>query len=349
MHNTEITRELFEQQRRPRFGSANPERMQLAFWEWMIRGESESDLGDGSDLAERGFALKSGKLKSSYGPYRARDLFKAQPNREDGPIWTFERYGASRTELPDGRVVCIGGEHEDFYDPDFCIYNDVIVFGPEEQIEIYGYPREVFPPTDFHTATVLADRIIIIGNLGYPNDRHAGHTPVYALSLSGYQISEFKTSGELPGWISKHEARLGADEIITIEGGEAIEENKGGRRYKRNVEDYALDLRSGIWKRLTDRNWRQFSIKQQDGGLFVLDHGVRARDLVPQGFEHISAKEGHREAKFLVRGVPIRVISGVKWIEIVVEGDLPEEILREIPEVFRNRIEILCKKKCVLV
>ena len=35
---TEISRELFDQQRRPRFGNANPERMTLAFWEWMIRG-----------------------------------------------------------------------------------------------------------------------------------------------------------------------------------------------------------------------------------------------------------------------------------------------------------------------
>ena len=35
---TEISRELFDQQRRPRFGNANPERMTLAFWAWMIRG-----------------------------------------------------------------------------------------------------------------------------------------------------------------------------------------------------------------------------------------------------------------------------------------------------------------------
>lgn len=39
------------------------------------------------------------------------------------PVWCFTRWGATRTKLPDGRVVCIGGEHEDSYDPDFCIYN----------------------------------------------------------------------------------------------------------------------------------------------------------------------------------------------------------------------------------
>lgn len=41
----------------------------------------------------------------------------------DGPVWCFRRFGATRTELPDGRIVYIGGEHEDGYDPDFCIYN----------------------------------------------------------------------------------------------------------------------------------------------------------------------------------------------------------------------------------
>ena len=41
----------------------------------------------------------------------------------DQPVWCFIRYGATRTKIPDGRIVCIGGEHEDSYDPDFYIYN----------------------------------------------------------------------------------------------------------------------------------------------------------------------------------------------------------------------------------
>jgi hypothetical protein len=34
----QISRELLDVQCRPGFGTANTERMQLAFWEWMIRG-----------------------------------------------------------------------------------------------------------------------------------------------------------------------------------------------------------------------------------------------------------------------------------------------------------------------
>jgi hypothetical protein len=110
----QITRETFDAQRRPRFGVANPERMQLAFWEWMIRGDDKPLPEDGSIFTQAGFVFRRGILKSSYGPYRARDLFQVPLNREDGPIWTFDRMGFTQTELPDGRVVFVGGEHEDF-------------------------------------------------------------------------------------------------------------------------------------------------------------------------------------------------------------------------------------------
>lgn len=345
-----ISKDMFDQQRRPCFGNANPERMQRKFWERMIRGEEKPAIGQEVGPDDLDLIMRDGKLKSGHGPYRARDLFNVPLNREEGPIWTFDRYGATRNELPDGRVVCIGGEHEDSYDPDFNIYNDVVVFGPADQIEIYGYPKEVFPPTDFHTATLVADRIIIVGCLGYRDARRFGCTPVYTLDPSSYQISEIEASGEMPGWIFEHDAELHANEIIVLRGGQLIEEVDGKQLYRRNVEDYSLDTRSGVWRRLTNRNWRQFSICREDGGLFVLEHGVSVQDLIPDGLTRIAAtEETHHEARFLVRGVTIRVIGGVKWIEIVVEGDLPEEIQREIPELFRSRVEKLCKKRCVLM
>lgn len=230
-----ITREVFEEQRRPRFGTTNPERMRLAFWEWMIRGDDIPPTGDGDVLGKFGLMMRAGVLKSGYGPYRARDLFKVPLNRDDGPIWTFDRMGATRTELPDDRVVYIGGEHEDSYDPDFCIYNDVVVFGPSDQIEIYGYPRGVFPPTDFHTASLVDNRIIVIGCIGYMKDRRPGYTPVYALDLADYHISEIPTSGPNPGWVFKHEAETSPDGVITIRGGEVIQEHDGEQQFRRNV------------------------------------------------------------------------------------------------------------------
>jgi len=161
----EISRKIFDQQRLPRFGNANPERMTLPFWEWMIRGEGVPPINTKSRLGELGFRIEESKLRSASGPFRARDAFNIPLNREDGPIWTFDRMGATSNRLRDGRVIYLGGEHEDFYDPDFYIYNDVVALGPDGRLEIYGYPKEVFPPTDFHSATVVGDRILVVGGL----------------------------------------------------------------------------------------------------------------------------------------------------------------------------------------
>jgi hypothetical protein len=345
----QISREIFEQQRRPRFGNANPERMRCAFWEWMIRGEENAPVGEEGGLEETGLMMRDGKLKSGYGPYRARDLFGASANREDGPIWTFERYGATQTDLPDGRVICIGGEHEDHYDPDFCIYNDVIVFRPDGEIEIYGYPRDLFSPTDFHSATLLGDQIIVIGCLGYSGDRRPGLTPVYSLDTESCRISRLGTTGTAPGWIFEHDSELSDSGTITVRSGQVVELKDGKQRFRRNNEEFSLDVSTGIWMQTTTRNWPQWSIVQEDGGLFLLDHDVRIKDLIPADLERIPAEDAsYREMRFLLRGVPIRVVVGANAVEIVAEGELPGEIRRQLPEVFRSRVEALSKKKCVV-
>jgi hypothetical protein len=111
------------------------------------------------------------------------------------------RFGQSITCLPDGRVVQIGGEHEDYYDPDFCIYNDVFVHGSEGSIAIFGYPEAVFPPTDFHTATLVDGAIYLIDSLGYVGTRRYGQTPVHRLDVGTYRMERQDASGEQPGWI----------------------------------------------------------------------------------------------------------------------------------------------------
>jgi hypothetical protein len=152
-----LTPELFMRWRTPRFGRANPERMNNPVWEWLIR--------------------------SRLSAYLAEQSFKVPLAMRAGPGWCFDRFGRSSTDLPDGRTILIAGEHEDYYDPDFYIYNDVVVLNPNGRIDIFGYPAEVFPPTDFHTATLVGDRIIIVGNLGHPEQRklHSGRAGACAL------------------------------------------------------------------------------------------------------------------------------------------------------------------------
>lgn len=87
----------------------------------------------------------------------------------DYPYWNLNRHGMSCTELED-RTIFIGGEHEDYYDPNFHIYNDIIVI-TGDQYHIYGYPESAFPPTDFHCAIPIGDYIWIFGSMGYPRNR----------------------------------------------------------------------------------------------------------------------------------------------------------------------------------
>jgi hypothetical protein len=345
----QISREIFDAQRRPRFGTANPERMRMEFWEWMIRGDDQPPLDDGRALGELGWNIRAGKLKSGYGPYRARDLFQAPANREDGPIWTFERMGRTCTELLGGRLLYIGGENEDFYDPDFCIYSDVIVIDPDGQIEIYGYPKDVFPPTDFHTASLIGNQIIIIGRLGYSDDRRPGHTSVYSLDVTNFRIAQIPTVGEGPGWVFEHEADVSRDGVITIRGGRVVEERDGEQTIWRNFEDFALDSRSGVWRKLTNRNWAQFSIRQEDRRLFVRDREPNRDAQYPSGIEYSpEACDEEGPIRILVEGIPVSIALSVSEVEIVIEGQLPEELAKRVAESIRANLEAAIQLPCVL-
>jgi ankyrin repeat protein len=214
----------FHEGRSRRFGGANPEPMDVPFWRAMVAARS--------------------------GGYTARRLFAAGEERKKeprDPVWCYARYGQSITELPDGRVVEIGGEHEDSYDPDFCIYNDVVVYDGLGGFTIYGYPRDVFPPTDFHTATLVDNWIYVIGSLGYPADRRYGHVQVFRLSTAYFHMEQVETHGDEPGWISRHRARLETPSSIRVSGGKLCTE----KDYVESDQQFVLDVRTALWTRLS--------------------------------------------------------------------------------------------------
>ena len=243
----------------------------------------------------------------------------------------------------------MGGEHEDYYDPDFYIYNDVVIFAPADLIEIYGYPKEVFPPTDFHTACLLGSQLIIIGGLGYPADRRPGYTPVYALDLAGHRIVKMESSGENPGWIFEHDAEVDAQGTVIIQGGQVVEERNGNQRFRRNFDQYALNSQTWTWRRLTNKKWRQFSIHQEDGDLFVLQNHPEHEMLFPGSIEHTAQPcEDSDRIRFLVCGVPISVIVGVSDIEIIVEGELPGDLAGRVAEEVRANAEAAIQRRCLL-
>lgn len=346
----EISREIFDKQRSPRFGNANPERMRLAFWEWMIRGPDRQLVQKHGGTYAAQFGLqRDGKLRSVFGPWRVRDLLGIPVNREEGPIWTFDRMGRTSTKLRDGRTIYVGGEHEDPPDPDFCIYNDVVVVTPDNRIEIYGYPKEIFPPTDFHTATLTEDRIILVGGLGYLKDRRPGQTPVYALDLVDYHISQVETSGDMPGWIWHHEADLVSAGIVAIRGGEVFQSDGEHHRICRNLEDYTLDIRSGIWRQISNRNWRQFVIRREDRKLLP-SQCPHLQSLLPRSVEHrlLPSDENWRECVMVVQGVSVSVIARVARVEIVIQGSISSELSLRIAQEVSSNLEATIQQRCVL-
>lgn len=226
---------------RPRYGTTNPEHSDNPYWTWAIRAEFDPYT-----------ARQSFKIPASGATHRkhgARHTYRDDPA---GPVWTYQRFGMSELTLDDGRTLTIGGEHEDWYDPDFCIYNDVVVRTLDGTIDIYIYPMEVFPPTDFHTATRVGNRVYIIGSVGYTDQRTPATTPVYALDVETMAIEPLDTRGDVPGWVGHHTARhdFRAGTIVISGGAVCVAHNAGSQRFEPLEDTYSLNLDTMEWTRV---------------------------------------------------------------------------------------------------
>jgi len=232
-----VTPALFEEWRVPRLGNDNPQRLKSKVWEWLV------------------YSRLSG--------YGAEQVMLGSSPLKGGPTWCFDRFGQSVTELSDGRTVYIGGEHEDYYMPNFYIYNDVVVIHPDRIVDFYCYRESDFPQTDFHTATLVGEKIVIIGSLGYLGERKHGSTQLYVLDLGNFKIQKPESSGTSPGWIHSHYAILSEDKssIIVTHGKVDVGE---GHSLKENTDDWKLTLHDWRWERLTERTWTQFEIRRKD-------------------------------------------------------------------------------------
>ena len=218
----------------PRYGTANPEQVENELW----------DLAIAEDWSAYGLRQH---LSVDFTDEHRRHAFTPSTWRETtpGPFWSWQRFGRTSTALGDGRVIHVAGEHEDYYDPDFCIYNDVVVDYAGGRREFFLYPKDVFPPTDFHTATLVGRDLFLIGSLGYRDLRRYGETQVLKLDTLSLRIERVATRGEGPGWISDHQAELLDPTTILIVGGEVVTADDA----QPNRLVFALDLATMTWRR----------------------------------------------------------------------------------------------------
>lgn len=370
--NPAMRRRLVREWRHPRFGRANPERMNNPVWEWLARSQLE-----GKWLA-----------RSEDDTYWAKHLLGPSACNA-APRWIFQRNGQSSTTLADGRVVLIGGEHEDSYDPDFYIYNDVVVLHPDGRLDIFGYPEEVFPPTDSHAATLAGEKIVIIGGLGYPEGRKVGTTPVFVLDLNTFSISPVAASGSAPGWIHGHTADLAEDGgSIVVRGGSTIG-GSDGESHLRNCDDWRFDLTDWRWERLTECQWQQWEVRRSDGepthlvqiqSVLRLRHSPshliefqrRMKDEfgIPSLEEELGAPpdlevaarlyrpEVEHEAmpdvadevwvhRIKIAGVVVRYDQDMGGVQVTVEGELPQPAIDAVICDLRKKLCMLENAPCV--
>jgi hypothetical protein len=342
-----LSPEEFLAWRSPRGVSQHPTRLDNPLWHWLVR--------------------------TRWDAYNANNTYAGPSPFDAGPMWCFQRFGMSETCLPDGRVVYIGGEHEDHYDPDFHIYNDVTVIEPDGGIAIRGYPVEDFPPTDFHSATLVGDAIFVIGCLGYPEQRVSGTTPVYELALDSMRICPAKIHGDPPGWIYGHSAALADDgQSIIVSGGERWVGRDSAT--SENIDSWSLNTQTGEWRRLTKHNWQRWTMRRVDrkpSRLWDVRQALWHRDHAHLGLEShwkfgdapdFAALELlyrlDRDAAAPVEGPDFNVFSVVIdgitvrfkedrfWIEAIVEGRLEESRLAALQRQTLALIERLEASAC---
>ena len=319
---------------RPVRGAANPEDQTNPVWSWLVCTEAY--------------------------PHAAHEA--AGTEEKAAPGWCFSRYGQTETTLPDGTRVLIGGEHEDFYDPDFYIYNEMIVRRPDGSVTIYGYPADGFAPTDFHSATRIGDHVLIIGGLGYAEDRDHADTPVHRLSLADFSIERIATTGTPPPRLKDHQATVSPDgRSVRLEGGEVA--HHGAEAFVENIGAWALDLDGHAWRFLGQKPWHRWVLRRADrrsNELWQIGEVVKAErssrpDRFTEEYRARFAARGHRvdadlyDRRFRppiphevieqtrnaedydfrthrvrVGGTVVRYHEGSDEILVTVEGDLPQ-------------------------
>lgn len=222
-----------------RFGTRNPERISNPFWHFR----------NADALALKGLVPKE-QAAAARAAWKGANRNKSTSDSAVHPLWSFDRFGQTETALPDGRILFVGGEHEDWYDPDFFIYNDVVVLHRDYRVEIFCYPESIFPPTDFHSATLVGSELILIGSIGYPSQRHYGRTQVLRLDTDTLRISRLETKGDGPGWIHDHSATKCDANSLHVSGGKTLHLIEGREHRVNNATEFVLNLTTLKWRKI---------------------------------------------------------------------------------------------------
>jgi hypothetical protein len=115
----------------------------------------EAQLAEGSELDEE-----------ALGALADDALLSRPPSRPiEDVVWTAEREDALLFTLADGCRIQIGGRISAYGDDekDAWVYNDIIVRNPAGDVEVYTYPKAIFPPMETLVGARHAGRVVMVG------------------------------------------------------------------------------------------------------------------------------------------------------------------------------------------
>lgn len=233
--------------------------------------------------------------------------------------------------------------------------------------EFYGYPTDIFPPTDFHSATLFGDEIFIIGGLRYPDERDPSATLVFRLQLSDFSMQVVKTCGNTPSWLYDHSAELDeARHTIVCSGGKVTHVPTG--RTVENLTTWEFDLTTNTCSSLETKPFQRWILVREDEGyneLWSIEQVARAsrsarKDDFSEKYRADFAARGHevdadvfearftppfahtpietadpygdnyRVHRFVVEGAVVRISEEMHEIAVTVEGEMSPDLLASL-------------------
>lgn len=190
-----------------------------------------------------------------------------------------QRTGATMTELPDGRVLVIGGAVVDANGAEVQILDTIEIYEPNRG-QFLALPARLDTPRAYHTATLLADgSVLVVGGIS----ARSGDTVQVAGSASIINLADFEPVTRLPAPFSagderyRHQATPLSDGSVLITGG-AGGDGTPRRSTFRYFPSTTGDPLDGQFRRQGDlwepRAWHTTSPLPRSGELAVVAGGL---------------------------------------------------------------------------
>ncbi len=86
-----------------------------------------------------------------------------------------------------------------------------------------------------------------VGGLGYQGSRRFGVTPIFRLDCETWKIEAAHASGDNPGWIHEHKARLTDPGTLEVSGGKICKEVDAEEQHVENTDVFRLNVLEMTW------------------------------------------------------------------------------------------------------